>query len=158
MHGLNGNRLRARLSEPAGTVPGVSRLRLASVFALLSVVALGCAELPTDLDDARDEAAAGVGRIRDAIEGGEADPEALLGEERFCFALTRTINAIESGAPATAREAAEEVLARAPADATDDARRLTERLRELEGSPADDEARDLAESLRRTAADRCSTS
>lgn len=128
------------------------------MVALLSVVALGCSELPTNLDEARDGAEAGVDRIRDVIDGGAVDPEALLGEERFCLALTRTVNAIESGAPATAREAAEEVLARAPEDATDQARELAQRLREMEGSVDDEQARELAESLRETAAERCGTS
>lgn len=134
------------------------RLPLASVFVLLSVVALGCSELPTNLDEARGGAEAGVDRIRDAIEEGDVDPDALLGDQRFCLALTRTVNAIESGAPATAREAAEEVLARAPEDATDQARELAQRLREMEGSVDDDQARELAESLRETAAERCGAS
>jgi hypothetical protein len=154
---VNGNRSRGWVSEPGGTVPAVCRPAAVAVFALLSVVALGCSELPTSLDEAREGAEAGVDRIRDAIEDGDVDPEALLGEERFCLALTRTINAIESDAPATAREAAEEVLARAPQDVTDEARELAERLRDMEGSVEDDEARELAESLRRTAADRCGT-
>jgi hypothetical protein len=139
-------------------VPDVCRLAVLPVFVLLSVVTLGCSELPTSLDEARDGAEAGVERIRDAIDDGEADPEAILGQQRFCLALTRTINAIESDAPATAREAAEEVLARAPADATDDARELAQRLRDIEGSVEDEQARELAESLRETAADRCGTS
>jgi hypothetical protein len=139
-------------------VPNVRRVPAVTLLALLSVVALGCSELPTSFDEARDSAEAGVDRIRDAVTDGDLDPEAILADERFCLALTRTINAIESDAPATAREAAEEVLARAPPDATDDARELTERLRELEGSVEDDEARELAETLRRNADERCGTS
>jgi len=139
-------------------VPAVCRLPALTVLALLSVVALGCAELPSSLDEARDSAEAGVDRLRDVMADDEFDPDGVLAEERFCLALTRAVNAIESDAPATAREAAEEVLARAPPDATDDARDLAERLRELEGSVEDDEAKQLAETLRERSADRCGAS
>jgi DNA-binding GntR family transcriptional regulator len=135
----------------------VCRRRVVSVLALLSVVTLGCSELPVSMDEAREGAEAGVDRLREAITDGELDPDAVLSDERFCLALTRTINAIESDAPATAREAAEEVLARAPEGTTDQARELTERLRATEGSVDDDEARELADSLRRTADEQCGT-
>ena len=57
--------------------------------------------------------------------------EELTDQARFCLAVTRTATAIESGSPATAREAAEEVLAQAPEELATEARTVVEELRRV---------------------------
>lgn len=120
-----------------------------------SVLAAGCAQLPSDLDELRRSAEEGVDRLQEVTDGRPGSDQA--GDtEGFCLVLTRTVTAIESGARTTAREAAEELLARAPEAIEDDATRLVEELRARDtGEVADDDVRDAAERLRDAADEVC---
>lgn len=100
-------------------------LVLALSLGLLASVSVGCAE-------ARDQLGELVGRAderREETGSGE-------GPDAFCLALTRAATAIASGSPATAQEAAEEALARAPEELVDDSRVLVEALRDVRDDPA----------------------
>ncbi len=81
-------------------------LLTAALLTLLS----GCAELDTRVDELRTET------------------EELTDRARFCLAITRATTAIESGSPATAQEAADEVLAQAPDDLEPQARQVVDLL------------------------------
>ena len=77
--------------------------------ALLATLS-GCAELDTRVDELRTQT------------------EELTDRARFCLAITRATTAIESGSPATAQEAADEVLAQAPDDLEPQARQVVDLL------------------------------
>ena len=85
------------------------RMLLLLVAALLTAVS-GCADLDTRVDELR------------------AQTTELTDRARFCLAVTRATTAIESGSPATAQEAADEVLAQAPEDLEPQARAVVELL------------------------------
>lgn len=72
----------------------------------------------------------GCGDVLDRVDELRGDAEQVTDRARFCLALTRTIAAIESGSPDTAAEAAEEALATAPTDITEDARLVVEGVRQ----------------------------
>ncbi len=85
----------------------VSSHRALRLALLASVVAVGgllgaCTAVSDTVDDAG---------------GGAAE---LSERARFCIAVARTVSAIESGSPATARQAAEELYAQAPDELRDD--------------------------------------
>ena len=86
--------------------PVVMLLLAAAVLMALG----GCTDLDTRADELRTQT------------------EELTDRARFCLAITRATTAIESGSPATAREAADEVLAQAPDDLEPQAREVVELL------------------------------
>ena len=92
--------------------------------ALLTTLS-GCAELDTRVDELRTQT------------------EELTDRARFCLAVTRATTAIESGSPATAREAADEVLAQAPDDLEPQARQVVDLLA-VAAAEGDAELRDPA--------------
>jgi hypothetical protein len=99
------------------------------------------------LDGAQD----GLDRARDAVDD-------LSDEARFCLAITRTVAAIESGSPATAEEAAEEVLAQAPEELVEPAREVVDELRRVLAADGDlraPELGDAVDQLLDAAAERC---
>lgn len=87
--------------------------------------------------------------------------EELTGRARFCLAVTRAATAIESGSPATAREAAEEALAQAPEELATEARAVVDELRRVLADDGTDlrdpDLRQAAEQLRERAAQPCSS-
>jgi len=89
------------------------------VIAALIVGSTGCV-------DVRDRTADAVGTADD-----RSDPV------RFCLALTRAVNAVESGAPDTARDAVEEAVVHAPASLLADVRDLADRVRTAEAAGPD---------------------
>lgn len=111
--------------------------------AVMATVLVGCADAEQQVGELRDEA------------------QELTDRARFCLAVTRTSTAIESGSPATAREAAEEVLAQAPDELITEARTVVEELRRvLDGEDADLRDPDLqaaAGQLRERTAQRCAS-
>lgn len=111
--------------------------------AVMATVLVGCADAEQQVGELRDEA------------------QELTDRARFCLAVTRTNTAIESGSPATAREAAEEVLAQAPDELITEARTVVEELRRvLDGEDADLRDPDLqaaAGQLRERTAQRCAS-
>ena len=91
---------------------------------------------------------AGVG---DRVDQLRSETQELTDRARFCLAITRAATAIESGSPATAQEAADEVLAQAPEELTAEARAVVDELRRVMDDDADlrdDELRAAAERLR----------
>lgn len=122
-------------------------LTLLLLVALPAIALVGC----TDVREVDAEALAA-----EPAGGGAAGGD---GSIRFCLDLARLEAAVEAGAPSTAAESAQELLARAPEDLRTDARRLAERLR---GAPAvhdpatdNPEVRQLTTRLRAAAGDRC---
>ena len=109
--------------------------------AVMTTVLAGCA-------DAEQQ----VGQFR------EQDQE-LTDRARFCLAVTRVATAIESGSPATAREAAEEVLAQAPEELSTEARTVVEELRRVlaedDADLRDPDLQDAADRLRDRSEERC---
>lgn len=99
----------------------------------------------TDIRDAADDAAATATQVTDRV--------------RFCLAVTRAVNAVESGAPDVATDAIEEAVTQAPDDRLDAVRDLAERIRTAQAAGAGalrdpalvDEARELREQVQ----DRC---
>jgi hypothetical protein len=87
------------------------RLPRFALVVLMLAVASGCTGVDTDLLDLAD------------------DPGADGEVARFCVSVGRALSAIaEDGTAPAARDAAEEVLARAPADLEEPARALVEHL------------------------------
>ena len=113
--------------------------------AVLSTAVGACADVRTQVGE-------GVERLRD-------DSQELSDRARFCLAITRVTTAIESGSPATAQEAAEELLAQAPDDLTSQAQAVvTELRRVLADDRADLRDAELGEAidqLRATTRDLC---
>lgn len=101
--------------------PTTLLLLAATLLATLS----GCAELDTRVDELRTQT------------------EELSDRARFCLAVTRATTAIESGSPATAQEAADEVLAQAPDDLEPQARQVVDLLA-VAAAEGDAELRDPA--------------
>lgn len=130
------------------------RLRLLhlTIAVLLAGLVASCAGPGSELlDRAAGEVDDGLERARDAVEG-------LSDDARFCLAVTRTISAIESGSPATAEEAAEEVVAQAPDDLLEPARAVADELqRALEEGDGlrSEQLRAAADRLLDAAAERC---
>lgn len=127
-----------------------------AVLVLLGALAVGCAGPGEGLGQrAAEQVEAGLDRARDAVGG-------LSDDDRFCLAVTRTVTAIESGSPAPAQEAAEEVLAQAPDDLTEQAREVVEALqRALSEGDADlrtSELQQAVDALRADVAVRCDPS
>lgn len=121
----------------------------------LAVLVGACAEVPTDLDELRQSAERGVEQLREQTDG-LLERDAAGGTQAFCLVVTRAVTAIESGAGTTAREAAEELLARAPGELQAEAEQLVEEIRARGGEDLDDQTvRDAAEDLRRAADDWC---
>jgi hypothetical protein len=87
--------------------------------------------------------------------------EELTDRTRFCLAVTRAATAIESGSPATAREAAEEVLAQAPDETVTEARTVVDELRRVLADDGTDlrdpDLQAAAERLRVRTAQLCSS-
>lgn len=112
-----------------------------ALTAVLVVGLVGCADVEGQ-----------AGAVREQV-------EELTDQARFCLAVTRTATAIESGSPATAREAAEEVLAQAPEQLATEARTVVEELRRVlaEGDPdlRDPELERAVEQLQQRAAEAC---
>jgi hypothetical protein len=91
-------------------------------------------------------------RSSDGVEQLRGETGGAQRRARFCLAVTRVATAIESGSPATAQEAAEELLAQAPDDLAADTQAVVTELRRV---LADDEA-DLRDAELRAAIDRLS--
>lgn len=126
-------------------------LHLAASVVLLVVVSACTGPTEELRQQAVEQVQAGVDRARDAA----AD---LTDDERFCLAVTRAVTAIEAEAPATAEEAAEEVLAQAPDDLEDEAGAVVEELRRVldgEGDLRSEVLAEAVEQLRSAAAPRC---
>lgn len=81
---------------------------------------------------------AGCVEVRDRYEDAVGTASDLSDQVRFCLALTRAVNAVESGAPDIARDAVEEAVVHAPAFLLADVRDLADRIRAAE--PAGPEA------------------
>lgn len=130
------------------------RLRLLhlTLTVLLGGLVAGCAGPGGELmDRASGEVEGGLERARDTV-------ERLSDDARFCLAVTRTVSAIESGSPATAQEAAEEVLAQAPEGLVEPAREVLDELRRAINGDADlrsDPLRAAADRLLDAASERC---
>jgi len=109
--------------------------------AVMTTVLAGCAEGEQQVGQFREQA------------------QELTDRARFCLAVTRAATAIESGSPATAREATEELLAQAPEELDTEARTVVEELqRVLADGDADLRDPDLQEAaarLRERTAERC---
>lgn len=95
-------------------------------------------------------AVSGCADVGDRVERVRNETQELTERARFCLAITRAATAIESGSPATAAEAAEEVLAQAPEELTAQARSVVDELRRV---VADEDA-DLRDADLRQAAER----
>lgn len=89
------------------------------VIAALVVGSAGCVE-------ARD-------RYEDAVGTAGDLPDRIA----FCLALTRAVNAVESGAPDVARDAVEEAVIQAPPSLLADVRDLADRVRAAEEAGPD---------------------
>jgi hypothetical protein len=115
---------------------------------LLTSLSVGCATAGDRADGLRNAA----GELRD-------DVDDTADDAGFCLSLTRAAAAIESGSPATAEEATEEALARAPDEAAEDARAVAEAVRDArdEGDwdPDDPELTSAVERLTATARRTC---
>lgn len=99
-----------------------------------------------------------VDTARDGLDTARSTLEDLSDDARFCLAVTRAVTAIESGSPATAEEAAEEVLAQAPDELTEEARGVVDELRRVRDGDADLRGAGLSaavDQLREAAAPRC---
>ena len=70
-------------------------------------------------------------QVGDEVEQLRDGTQELSDRARFCLAVTRVTTAIESGSPATAQEAAEELLAQAPDDLTAEAQAVVTELRRV---------------------------
>ncbi|MFU8841601.1 MAG: hypothetical protein ACNA8R_12915 [Nitriliruptoraceae bacterium] len=123
-----------------------------AVSVLLVALVAACAGPGDGLRERAVEGAQdGLERARDAIDD-------LSDDARFCLAVTRTVAAIESGSPATAEEAAEEVLAQAPEGLVEPARGVVDELRRVLSNGGDlraPELGDAVDQLLDAAADRC---
>ncbi|MFO7778207.1 MAG: hypothetical protein R6V28_07645 [Nitriliruptoraceae bacterium] len=115
------------------------------VTAVVAAVTAGCADAGQQVSRPREQPPEGT--------------DELTGRARFCLAVTRATTAIESGSPATAREAAEEVLAQVPDELATEARGM---LDELQRVLADDDTdlrdpqlQEAAQRLRERARQRC---
>lgn len=115
---------------------------------VLSMTMLGCAGVP--------------GPVGDRVDQLVGDARELTDRARFCLAITRAANAIESGSPTTAQEAAEEVRAQVPDELTAEADRVIEELRRAfeDGDPElrSEELRTAAEALRERTLELCDPS
>jgi len=115
---------------------------------LLTLLSVGCAATSDRVEGMRSAA----GELR-----GDVDDTA--DEAGFCLSLARAAAAIESGSPATAEEATEEALARAPDGIVDDARTVAEAVRDArdqgEWDPDDPELTAAVEHLTDTARQTC---
>lgn len=116
--------------------------------AVLGTAAGACADVRTEVSD-------GVEQLR-------GETQELSDRARFCLAITRLATAIESGSPATAQEAAEELLAQVPDDLTTEAQAVVDELRRVH---ADDDAdlrdvelREAIDQLRAGTLERCEPS
>ena len=102
---------------------------------------------------------AGCTAAGDQVESVRSIASDVAGAAGFCLSLTRAVAAVESGSPATAEEAAEEALARAPDDLVDGARRVAEAVRQVrdegDGIPADPQLTEALEQLIETARHTC---
>ena len=98
-------------------------------------------------------AVGGCADVGDRVDRLRSDTQELTDRARFCLAITRAATAIESGSPATAQEAAEEVLAQAPEELADEARAVVDELRRVQG----DDGADLRDAELRAAAERLRT-
>lgn len=111
--------------------------------AVMATALVGCADAEEQVD-----------RFR-------AQAEELTDRARFCLSVTRAATAIESGSPATAREAAEEVLAQAPDELMTEARTVAEELRRVlaedDADLRDPELQAAAEQLRERTAQLCAS-
>jgi hypothetical protein len=136
---LNGNRWRR-------AAPGAPRylacMRRAAVVLILTAVLAAAAGACADVRS----------QVSDGVEQLRGETQELSDRARFCLAVTRVATAIESGSPATAQEAAEELLAQAPDDLAADTQAVVTELRRV---LADDEA-DLRDAELRAAIDRLS--
>ena len=113
--------------------------------AVLSTAVGACADVRTQVGD-------GVEQLR-------GDSQELSDRARFCLAITRVATAIESGSPATAQEAAEELLAQAPDDLSSQAQAVVTELRRVladDGADLRDaELGEAVDQLRATTLDLC---
>lgn len=80
---------------------------------------------------------AGCVEVRDRYEDAVGTASDLSDQVRFCLALTRTVNAVESGAPDVARDAVEEAVVHAPPFLLADVRDLADRIRAAEPAGPD---------------------
>jgi hypothetical protein len=111
------------------------------VLALLLAGSVGCATALERVDEVR------------------SDGQELAETARFCLAIARAASAYEAGDPATAADAAEELLVQAPPELREDARGVVEALRRAQdGEPEvldDPELRAQLERLRTSTRERC---
>jgi hypothetical protein len=114
---------------------------------LLASLSAGCATAGDRIDDLR-----ATDEVRDDVDEG-------TGRAGFCLSLTRAAAAIESGSPATAEEATEEALARAPDDMVEATRAVVELVREARDSgdwdPSDPELTGVVDQFEATARQHC---
>ncbi len=146
--GGNGNRsARAAPERPLWCGRYLLRMRSLALL-LLAGALLSSLSACTDLDT--------------RVDGVRTETEELTDRARFCLAVTRATTAIESGSPATAREAADEVLAQAPDDLEPQAREVVELLataaEQGDAELRDPALRSAADELRADAAPLCDPS
>ncbi|MFO7961411.1 MAG: hypothetical protein R6U94_10735 [Nitriliruptoraceae bacterium] len=114
-------------------------------IAVMTVVVAGCADAEQQVSRLREQAPERADELTD--------------QARFCLAVTRATTAIESGSPATAREAAEEVLAQVPDELAAEARGMVDELQRVLADDAtdlrDEDLQEAAERLRERAQPRC---
>lgn len=79
----------------------------------------------------------GCVEVRDRYEDATGTAGDLSDQVRFCLALTRAVNAVESGAPDIARDAVEEAVIHAPPSLLADVRDLADRVRAAEEAGPD---------------------
>ncbi len=117
---------------------------LALAVAIVATLVAGCVGLDADVEDLR------------------GDAEERSERARLCLSITRAVNAVESGSPDTAKDAADEVVAQAPDDLAATAGEVVDRLRAAaEGgdvSLRDVDLRAAADRLREEARELCAPS
>ena len=68
--------------------------------------------------------------MRDQVDDLRGSASTITEQARFCLAVVRTLQAVETNTPETAAEAAEELLTTAPANIATEARTLVDAVRE----------------------------